>query len=188
MSLECKKLHQLVNELPKYNIKNLEDSTIPSNGIYFIMEKGESYSGYHRIVRIGFNRKKGDLPNKIQCVLLGNSSLRKHMTKAIKKRYKPLKEAEDLNYFLNAYMRDRLKISFIKIRSSNVRKRMVRRAIKSMETAKDYEPSSKWLGKSSSKLNIRKKGLWHLKNFKVIKSQKLDEKDLEFLMKRTKNN
>jgi hypothetical protein len=186
MSLECEKLHQLVNQLSKYNIDELNDSIVPSDGIYFIMENGEVYKEYNRIVRVGFNRKKGNLPNKIQNVLWGNSSFRKHMTRAIKKKYKNLKGMDEINVFLNKYIVEKLGIAFIKIDSSNVRKRIVRRAIKCLETAKQCEASPEWLGRNSSKIYIRKKGLWHLKNFKVLSSEKLDEIDLEFLSLRMK--
>ncbi len=186
MSLECEKLHKLVNTLPVYSAKDIGKSDIPDDGVYFIMENGEYYKDSNRIVRIGFNKKKGNLHNKIHKVLWDNSSFRKYLKSAIKKKFKNLKNDDEVNDALNEYIRKNIKIAFLKIRSSGVRKRIAGRALKSLETAKYYEPSPEWLGKNSSKLYVRKKGFWHLKNFKSLKNRKLEEIDLEFLSKRIK--
>ncbi|ADO82745.1 hypothetical protein [Ilyobacter polytropus] len=59
MSVECNRLHILVDKIPKLYIKEMDYINIPSDGIYFITETGETYKGLERIVRIGFNKKKG---------------------------------------------------------------------------------------------------------------------------------
>ena len=186
MSLECERLHSLVDKVPKCHIRDIDDVHIPGDGIYFITEDGESYKGFARIVRMGFNKKKGNLPNKIKEVLWGPSSFRKNMRRAVQKRYKNLKGSEEINAFLDEYMKQNMKIGFVKIRSSRVRKRMVRKFIKYLESAECYKPSAHWLGKSSSKLYIRKKGFWHLQNFKRSKKQDPDDIDLEFLFEKIK--
>ncbi|WP_320046517.1 hypothetical protein [uncultured Ilyobacter sp.] len=186
MSVECGMLHSLVNKIPKFHIKEMDYINVPSDGIYFITESGEFYRGLERIVRIGFNKKKGNLPNKIREVLWGSSSFRKNLRRAVQKKYKNFKNSEEINAFLDQYIRDNMKIGFVKIGSSRVRKRLVRKFIKCMESAEHYKPSPHWLGKSSSKAYIRKKGFWHLQNFKTSKDQLPDSIDLEFLSERIK--
>ncbi len=186
MSSECDMLHGLVDKIPKIYIKEMDYKNIPVDGIYFITESGENYKDLERIVRIGFNKKKGNLPNKIREVLWGSSSFRKNLRKAIQKRYKNFKTPEEINAFLDQYVRENMKICFVKIDSSRVRKRLVRKFKKCIESAEHYKPSPEWLGKSSSKAYIRKKGFWHLQNFKTSKSQVPDSIDLEFLSERIK--
>ena len=186
MSVECNRLHLLVDKIPKLYIKEMDYMNIPGDGIYFITESGETYKNLERIVRIGFNKKKGNLPNKIREVLWGSSSFRKNMKKAIQKKYRNYKKPEEINAVLDQYIRENMKIGFVKIRSSRVRKRMVRKFIKCMDLAEHYKPSPDWLGKSSSKAHIRKKGFWHLQNFKTSKINVEDSIDLEFLSERIK--
>jgi len=61
MSEECKKIHQLIEQLPLIRIgDDFDFKTLPIAGIYFFYEKGE-YSDHfpncNRIVRVGTHRK-----------------------------------------------------------------------------------------------------------------------------------
>ncbi len=52
MSIECKDIHKIVNELERHNFP-FDESRIPRNGIYVLFQKGEYGHEQERIVRIG---------------------------------------------------------------------------------------------------------------------------------------
>ena len=82
-NIMCLKIHELINNLPVYNYKNIDK--IPfDDGIYFIFEDGEKYHNYRRIVKVGINKNgKNNLRKRLKYHYIrknhGNSIFLKHV-------------------------------------------------------------------------------------------------------------
>ena len=65
MSFECRELHEVFNNLPRFKFP-FDYNKIPLNGIYFLFEKGELAHGSDRIVRIGTHTGENLLRSRLR--------------------------------------------------------------------------------------------------------------------------
>ena len=85
-SAAADQLHQIFNSLPVYSWQTIKD--IPfKDGIYIVFEKGETYKGLPRIVRVGTHTSSGRLKQRLRSHFLSehhNSSIfRKNIGKVL---------------------------------------------------------------------------------------------------------
>lgn len=64
MSIICSELHRLLDGL-HHNRFPFNEGSIPSNGIYFLFEEGETAHGTNRIVRVGTHRGQNRLASRL---------------------------------------------------------------------------------------------------------------------------
>lgn len=65
MTNVCKKIHSIVNEMPRYSFP-FEKDQIYENGIYILFENGEKAHNGDRIVRIGTHRGDNNLYHRLK--------------------------------------------------------------------------------------------------------------------------
>lgn len=196
-------LHKLLNELERftYPFEN-RFNEIPENGIYVKFEKGESYNGLDRIVRIGTDTGENNLKKRlIEHFVTENknrSIFRKNIGRAIlNKGNNPYlkfweldttsitdreKNSKCINIDLEAEIEREIS-SYIKTNFSfcvfNVETKEQRLLWESKlisTLAYQIKPSKNWLGNFSTKEKIKLSGLWQVQGLNKTKMT-IDEFD-----------
>lgn len=185
--IACDLIHKFANTLPRFSYP-FDKTDIPANGVYFFFEKGETYKGMDRIVRVGTHTGDGNLPSRLDQHLnkenkdrsifrknIGRAILNKSndlflkdwnldlTTKAAKEKYSALIDSEKLEATekqVSEYMRNNLSFSVFEVATKENRLSMERLIIKTISDDDDFKPSDNWLGKSSPVEKIRESGLW----------------------------
>lgn len=185
--ITCDLIHKFANSLPRFYYP-FDGTNLPVNGVYFFFEKGETYKGMDRIVRVGTHTGDGNLPSRLDQHLnkenkdrsifrknIGRAILNKSndsflkdwnldlTTKAAKEKYSALIDSEKLastEKIVSEYMRNNLSFSVFEVATKENRLAMEKLIIKTISDDDDFTPSDNWLGKSSPVEKIRESGLW----------------------------
>lgn len=176
-------LHRLFERLPRYEWRDID--AIPfEDGITIVYERGETYRGFARVVRVGNHTAPGRLKQRLMDHFdrenRNASIFRKNIGKALLNRAKdpyleiwsldtsrqPDRDREDawtaarVERDVSAYMRVNLSFSVIPVASAESRLRLGAAIIATLHQAKDFAPSDGWLGHYSTEPEIRASGLW----------------------------
>lgn len=177
------RLHNLFDRLPTYNWRTIDD--IPfQNGIYIVYEKGETYRGHDRIVRVGTHTSQGRLKQRLKDHFVrenhNGSIFRKNIGKAMLNSdcdsYLPIwtlntskapnigkedksKEAE-IETRVSDYMRESFSFRVFPVATREERHRLEEAIIATLNQTDDFRSSSHWLGSNSPEWKIRESGMW----------------------------
>lgn len=177
------RLHELVSRLPVYDWRTIDD--IPfQDGVYIVFEKGETYKGRPRIVRVGTHTAQGRLKQRLKDHFVredhNGSIFRKNIGRAMLNRehdpYLPIwnldtskapnigkadkrKEAE-VERRVSAYMREAFTFCVIRAETREERLRLEEAMISTLNREKDFKASREWLGSSSPERAICRSGMW----------------------------
>ena len=179
----CFRLHQLLNALPKYTWQDIPSVSF-QNGIYIVFERGETYRGMPRIVRVGThnapNRLKPRLTDHFVKENRNGSIFRKNIGKALLNRDRdpylkiwtldtsrpphlgaadPEREKETEKR-VSRYLRENMTFAVFPVETKEQRLRMEEAVIASLHHGFDFAPSDKWLGRFSPEPEIYQSGLW----------------------------
>lgn len=179
----AEKLHQLFERLPVYNWQTIGD--IPfQDGIYIVYEKGETYRGHDRIVRVGTHTSQGRLKKRLMDHFVrenhNQSIFRKHIGKAMLNCDRDpylaiwsLNTSEALNVGkedkskeknienrVSEYMRTNFTFRVFPLSVKAERLRMEKAIIAALNQTADFKAGRDWLGNSSPEQKICKSGMW----------------------------
>ena len=179
-------LHRLFERLPRYEWRDID--AIPfEDGIIIAYERGETYRGYARVVRVSAHTAPGRLKQRLMDHFerenRNASVFRRNIGKALLNRAKdpyldiwsldtsraPNKDREDprtaarVERDVSAYMRVNLSFSVIPVASVDARQRLKAAIIATLHQAKDFAPSDGWLGQYCPEPEIRVSGLWQVR-------------------------
>lgn len=185
--LLCDNIHEFVNGLKRYKYP-FDSSELPENGIYVFFEKGETYKGKDRIVRVGTHTGQNNLRSRIEQHLcnenkdrsifrknIGKAILNKDndsflgqwnidlTTKAAKEKYASKIDKEkmiEVEKQVTQYMRENLSFSVLPIDKKEERLQYEEFIIRSVSANKKCKPSENWLGNYSPEEKIRSSGMW----------------------------
>lgn len=198
----CRALHKIFNQAPRYSYKQIND--IPfDNGIYIIFERNERYGEYDRIVRVGThnvqNRLKPRLRNHFIQKNKDGSIFRKNIGKAIlnyrhdsylntwnidtsrpeNKKYINNEKQSAIEDVVSQYLQNNMTFTVFRVDDDNLRLRLEKGIIASLNADSDFYPSINWLGNYSTEDEIRKSGLW----LKIgLENDALTEKEFKFIV------
>jgi hypothetical protein len=187
MSKNCNILHQLFNELKRYNFP-FNKSQIPKNGIYILFEKNEFAHNLDRIVRIGTHTGNNQLGSRLQQHFLkenkDRSIFRKNIGRTLLNKANDnfLKDWEidltttkakqfysksiDKNKQLiiekkvSEYIRKHFSFVVFEVKDKEQRLNLESKIISTISLCDECKPSVNWLGLYSPKDKIIKSGLW----------------------------
>ncbi len=179
----CLLLHKLFNEQTMYGYTEI-DSIPFNNGIYIIFEKGETYKGYSRIVRVGThtspNRLKARLKDHYISKNKDGSIFRKNIGKAILNQRndaylsnwnvdtsKPANK-HYINYSLQAgiedsvstYLQENTFFTVFEVTDLTERMRLESGIIATLNNDESFKKSVSWLGNYSTEHEIVNSGMW----------------------------
>ncbi len=181
-------LHMLFNGLPRLDWESLTE--IPyRNGIYIMFEKGETYHGLDRIVRIGTHRGQERLVRRLKDHFLrenaGGSILRKNIGRAFlgkaadpylriwniswrndanTAQYRHLRDREfeaGLESRISDYLRSNFSFVCIPVSSARERLRLEEGLIALLHRHPSFGPGADWFGLNSPISDIAESGLWN---------------------------
>lgn len=199
----CLQMHKLISHLPVYSWETMDE--IPFlNGIYFVFEKGETYHGLDRIVRVGINKEpdrlKKRLKNHFSSKSHGSSIFIKNIGRAylnqadddylkIWNMKKPgtLQDLQKQNYYqekASQYLKNNMTFTVIHIEDAAIRKRLEGAVISTLCYTDDFFPSKNWLGRFSPEEKIRNSGMWVAQG---LNSEILTESEMTTLVKLAKS-
>ena len=199
----CLLLHKLISHLPVYSWKTIDE--IPFlNGIYFVFEKGETYHGLDRIVRIGINKEPDRLKKRLKNHFSDNNHQKSIFIKHIGRAYlnqanddylkiwnmkKPgtLRNLQKQNYYqekASQYLRNNMTFTTIYIEDTATRKRLEGAVISTLFHTDDFLPSKHWIGHFSPEEKIRNSGMWVAQG---LKSEILTESEMTALVELAKS-
>ncbi|MBM4146405.1 MAG: hypothetical protein FJ240_09070 [Nitrospira sp.] len=189
MKGHCAQLHNVFSRLKRHRFP-FEESSIPSDGIYVLFEKGEKGHGTDRVVRIGTHTGKHLLKSRLYEHFLVNnkdrSIFRKHVGRALLKRNNDpffeqwewdltpsanrkkyasklnLKKQAQTEELVTTYIQDNLYFVVLPVSRKQRRLEIEAKLIGEVSLCKDCGPSSSWLGKYSPAQKIKKSGLWQI--------------------------
>lgn len=195
-------LHRLFNSLPRYHWQDIDQ--IPfQNGIYIMFEKGETYRGYPRIVRVGTHTSDGRLKRRLQDHFIkenkDGSIFRKNVGKAIlNENHDPylsiwsldtsrmetsgladVDREQTVERCVSQWLRENISFAVFEVESREQRLRMETAIIAQLHLASDFLPSEHWLGRWSPEAEIRESGMW-LKD--GLHGRPLTEAEYQWLM------
>lgn len=185
--MTCERLHRLFNGLARRGFP-FEKSSIPSNGIYILFEKGERAHSDDRIVRVGTHTGQGNLRQRLEEHFLAEnkdrSIFRKNIGRALLNRRKdPFLAQWEMDLTTKEERRrsvgriDSHKLLLVEREVSRVIRKMFtfcllpldskrqrldleERIIATVNHCQGCCPSGRWLGNHSPKMQIRDSGLW----------------------------
>lgn len=178
-------LHRLFDRLRRYDWQGIDD--IPfEDGVYVVYERGETYHGGDRIVRVGTHTAPGRLKGRLRDHFVredhNGSIFRKNVGKALlnraqdpylaiwsldtsrapnRGRENPRAEAQ-VEREVSAFMRRSMTFAVIPVADAGERLRLEAAIIATLHQAKDFAPSDGWLGHYSPEPEIRESGLWQV--------------------------
>ena len=196
-------LHMLFNGLPRLDWTMI-DRLPYQNGIYIMFEKGESYHGMDRIVRIGTHRGQDRLLKRLRDHFVkedaDGSIFRKNIGRAFLKMtsdpYLQVWEIDmhnsenerndghlineeletELEAKISRYLRDNITFVCFPVDEEAERLRLEEGIIASLNRHPSFGPSSNWLGLNSPMSEIASSGLW---NRQGLQGQPLSDEELE---------
>ncbi len=173
MSDTCKTVHQLFNDIKRFNFPFNEDE-ISKNGIYILFEKGEFAHSTNRIVRIGTHTGKNNLRSRLKEHFINEvkdrSIFRKNIGRCLLKDDPFLKDwdlvplirevreknpnidfkrQEEIEKQVSKVIREKFSFSIIPIEDKDKRLKIESRIISTVSLCNECKPSKKWLGNSS---------------------------------------
>jgi len=196
-------LHMLFNGLPRLDWTMIDE--IPyQNGIYIMFEKGESYRGMDRIVRVGTHRSQDRLRKRLRDHFVkedaDGSIFRKNIGRAFLKmtsdpylqvweidmhnsenerNYGHLINEEletELEAKISRYLRDNITFVCFPVDEKAERLKLEEGIIASLNRHPSFGPSNNWLGLNSPVPEIASSGLW---NRQGLEGQPLSDEELE---------
>lgn len=187
MSECCNELHHLFNKLPVHQFP-FDSSQIPLNGIYVLLEEGESAHGASRIVRIGTHTGNAQLRSRLRQHFVtenkDRSIFRKNIGRALlnkahdpflvqwqidlttrvaRAEYTCAIDFEKLKHVekeVTAYIQKAFKFIVFPVDEKNSRLELESKLISTVSLCNECSASDKWLGQSSPVEKIRQSGLW----------------------------
>ena len=183
---QCARLHQITHRLERHQFPP-PDKGIPTNGLYFMFETGETAHAGERIVRIGSHTGIGNLAARLREHITLNkdrSIFRKNIGRALlSKDHDPFLEVWNLDLTkrmdrqrhrhlvdrakqarieraVSDYIRYHVSFSVIPARSEDIALGLERLCIATVSLCGSCRASSSWLGNFSPKPKIRASGLW----------------------------
>jgi len=180
---KCGELHRIFNSAKRYSPHEIDQVPF-ENGIYIVFEKGECYSDFDRIVRVGTHRSPGRLKIRLQDHFLNedkdNSIFRKNIGKALLNRDKSpylsiwfLDTREEKNKIyindkvqrdtekkVSAYLRENMSYVVFPVNNNNQRLRLEEAIISTLNHGTGFSPSKQWLGNYSPEAEIKNSGMW----------------------------
>lgn len=185
--MSCQTLHEWVRTLPLLRFPFIKES-IPQDGIYFLLEKGEHAHGGSRIVRIGTHTGDGQLLSRLNQHFVSEnkdrSIFRKNIGRALLAReHDPFLSDWELDLTsrsarerhgwridarkqmtveksVTAYIQANFSFAAIPVSAKEERLRLESRTISTLSLCAECVPSETWLGNFSPKQKIRESGLW----------------------------
>ena len=165
----------------RYDYSTIDE--IPfTNGIYIMFEKGESYKGYDRIVRVGTHTSDNRLKKRLKDHFLkenkDGSIFRKNIGKAIlnKNRHPYLnvwnldtKKAADkydaefqykIENQISTYLKDNITFTCFQVDTKEDRLRLEEGIIALLNSSSSFVSSENWRGRFSPINDISQSGLW----------------------------
>lgn len=199
------RLHRLFSSLPLYDWRTID--AIPfENGIYIVFEKGETWKGRNRIVRVGTHTSPGRLKQRLKDHFVRENHIgsifRKNIGKAMLNRdrdaYLPIwtldtskpphigkanwdKEAE-IERRVSAYMREAFTFCVFRVEDTTERLRLEEAIIATLSQEEGFKASSGWLGNFSPEREIRRSGMWLKQG---LDAKPLTESEMRRLMQLT---
>lgn len=203
----CEKVHELFNasKLKEYSYQ-FDENELPKNGIYIIFEKGETYKGYKRIVRVGTHTGDNQLrsrlkqhyvnENKDRSIFrknIGRAFLNKDndpfltqwnidlTTKENKEKYSStigFDKQKEVEDKVSDYLRNNTSFVVFEVTDKDQRLKFESRIISTISNCEDCKPSENWLGKYSPEDKIKKSGLWLVNE---LNKESLSEDEFEEL-------
>ncbi|WP_412050359.1 hypothetical protein ACK6D9_01385 [Hoeflea sp. Naph1] len=189
MKTSCQHLHFQASKLPRLS-QELIGTTLPTNGLYFVFEKGEFSHSEERIVRIGTHTGEGNLQKRIREHLYtpnkDRSVFRKHIGRCIlAKRNDPFLEhwEKDLtstrarekhqhliDFDIQAHIEDEvtayitacMSFSVLKIDQKQQRLSAEEALLSTLAQCPDCHASRHWLGRFHPRQTFRGLGLWNV--------------------------
>ena len=183
----CDNIHDFANSFPRF-LYPFDINAIPQNGIYIFFEKGETYKGKDRIVRIGTHTGQDNLPQRLKEHLCtenkDRSIFRKNIGRAILNREKDpfinvwnldltahvnrdkyrgiidFQKLSEVEKRVTSYMRENLSFIVFPIEKKEERLQYERFLIEGVSGTEKFQPSANWLGNWSPEEKIRESGLW----------------------------
>ncbi|HLE08022.1 MAG TPA: hypothetical protein VI914_00140 [Thermodesulfobacteriota bacterium] len=209
----CKILHRWFNALRRYRSSFAEElESIPKNGIYIIFEKGETYDGLDRIVRIGTHTGNNQLrsrlyqhftkENKDRSIFrknIGRCFLNKESNPYLKvwnldlttkerrkKNASLINEAfqSQIEKKISRYIQGNLSFAVIEVDNKEERLYLESRIVSTISLCGRCKPSFTWLGLYSPKDRIRESGLWQVNELYKEQLSDGDIKRLEILIEK----
>lgn len=187
MSAECETIHKLASELERFGFP-FDESKIPLNGIYILLQNGEEGHQGDRIVRIGTHTGNNQLRSRLKQHFLNpkkdRSIFRKNIGRALlnqsndpflghweldlttrkaKEKYSSL---IDLDYqkTIEAQVSEFIQTNFsfcvFEVNGKEERLEIESRLISTVSLCEECNPSKAWLGNASPKNKIVESGLW----------------------------
>lgn len=196
-------LHMLFNSLPRLDWTKIDQISY-HNGIYVMFEKGESYYGLDRIVRIGTHYSQNRLQARLKYHFIvedaDGSIFRKNIGRVFlnntNKAYlrvwdidmrKPENEAKyghlvdkkleaDVERKISEYLRNNITFVCFPVNEKAERRRLEEGMIALLNKHPWFGPSSRWLGLGSPVPEIARSGLW---NIQGLDGKPLSDEELE---------
>ena len=186
----CQFIHHLAGELERYEFP-FEPKRLPDDGIYLLLEAGETGHGVDRIVRVGTHTGEGrlrqrlqehfNIPNKDRSIFrknIGRAILYRERdpfleqwnydltTKRMREEYGPfidLKKQNAVEENVTEQIRKVFSFVVLPVKDKNDRVRFESAIISTVSLCEECGPSHQWLGKYSPNREIRNSGLWQEK-------------------------
>jgi hypothetical protein len=205
MSHICRGLHKFANQQPRYDF-TFNSKLIPQNGIYILFEKGEVGHDGDRIVRIGTHTGNNQLRSRLMQHFTkenkDRSIFRKNIGRCLlnkandsylsvweldctssegkrKNKHLVVPDYQDaIEKNVSQYMRHQLSFCVIEVANKDDRLYFESRIISTVSACKECQPSSDWLGLSSTKDKVKESGLWQVNE---LYKEPLTESDLRKL-------
>lgn len=187
MSIECTKIHNIINSLERHGFP-FDETRIPLNGIYVLFQKGEKAHVQDRIVRIGTHTGDNQLRPRLQQHFLSEnkdrSIFRKNIGRALlQKQNDPFLQfweldlttrkakddysqqidfdyQQDIESQVSEYIRKNFSFGVFEVASKEKRLEIESKLISTVSWCDECKPSNNWLGNSSPKGKIVQSGLW----------------------------
>ena len=191
-----------------------DEKDISKNGIYILFEKGEKGHGTDRIVRVGTHTGNNQLPSRLNQHFVNEnkdrSIFRKNIGRALlnKRKDSYLKEWEldlttkeaknkfnslinpdrqkEIEKEVSKYIQNNFSFVVFPVEEKEKRLEMESKIISTLSLCTECRPSINWLGLSSPKEKIRRKGLWLVNELdkKEISDEELGELEGEVRLRR----
>ena len=187
MSIECTKIHNIINSLERHGFP-FDETRIPLNGIYVLFQKGEKAHVQDRIVRIGTHTGDNQLRPRLQQHFLSENKDRSIFRKNIgiallQKQNDPFLQfweldlttrkakddysqqidfdyQQDIESQVSEYIRKNFSFGVFEVASKEKRLEIESKLISTVSWCDECKPSNNWLGNSSPKGKIVQSGLW----------------------------
>ncbi|MFV0516956.1 MAG: DUF6884 domain-containing protein [Aminipila sp.] len=182
-SNHCLLLHKLFQATQRFTFDQINQISF-ENGIYIVFEKGEMYGQFERIVRVGTH----DSPNRLKARLKDHfarenkdgSIFRKNIGKAILNKKNDtyldvwtIDTSKPENYLfidkkkqleveadVSEYLRNSFSFTCFQVEDKDLRLRLEKGIIATLNSQSDFTASSEWLGNDSPIQKIKDNGLW----------------------------